>query len=419
MIEAENAYHHVLEMLGEAVLILTPAGHITWANTASVGLLQLATEHLSGGDFNVFLINASAGTNILDLLARADNLQVPPGVATLDLRLPNNKNLVVEVIVRRCPEWFGAHLYLLSMHDITALMAREAGLNLSAKVFEFSGEAIMITDNQDRILSVNDAFTDITGYRADEVIGKTPIFLDAGRADGAFYEKLWDTVHREGHWKGEVWNRRKSGEIYPEWLAISAVRNEQGAVDHYVSIFSDITERKSREEHFRHQAEHDFLTGLPNRVLLEDRFERLVASGHRHPQRIALLFIDLDGFKKINDTHGHRVGDVLLTTVAQRIQRSVRAADTICRHGGDEFVCLLTEIASIQAANKVAEAIVREIEKSVMIENQVLCVSASIGMSIYPDHGVSLSDLIACADAAMYEVKRNRRNGLTISRDQA
>lgn len=419
MIEAGNTPYDMLDLLGEAVLILTPAGHIAWANAAAVGLLQLPSDQPAGGDLNAFPIDTSSGTTIQALLARADSLPVPADVTTLSLCLPNARRLIVEVMVRRCPERFNANRYLVSMHDVTAYKAREAELNLSAKVFEFSGEAIMITDDQDRILSVNDAFTDVTGYPADEVIGRKPIFLDAGRADDAFYQKLWDTVHQAGHWKGEVWNRRKTGEIYPEWLAISAVRNQQGTVDHYISIFSDITERKSREEHIRHQAEHDFLTGLPNRVLLADRFEQLVANSRRHPQRIALLFIDLDGFKDINDAHGHRVGDVLLRTVAQRIQGCVRAADTVSRHGGDEFVCLLREIASIQAANKVAGTILREIEQPVRVANELLRVSASVGMAIYPDHGASLDELITRADTSMYEAKRSGRNRVILFQDDA
>jgi len=419
MIDEGNTPYQVLDLLGEAILILTPTGHIAWANTAAVGLLQLPLP--AGGDFNAFLIEGASGTNIQALLATAGDLPLTAGmtVTALRLRLPSTKRLDVEAMVRRCPAWFGSERYLLSLHDVTAQKARETELNLSAKVFEFSGEAIMITDDHDQILSVNDAFTDVTGYRADEVIGKKPIFMDAGRADDDFYEKLWDTVHRDGHWKGEVWNRRKSGEIYPEWLAISVVRNAQGAVDHYVSIFSDITERKFREENIRHQAEHDFLTGLPNRVLLADRFDRLVASARRHPHRIALLFIDLDGFKDINDANGHRVGDALLTAIAQRIQRCIRDADTVSRHGGDEFVCLLTKIASDQAAYAVAGTILREIAKPVTIADQVFCISASVGMVIYPDHGTTLDELMVRADASMYKVKRSGKNGVHLFRDDA
>lgn len=417
MIDAGNAPYGVLDLLGEAILILTPAGRIVWANTAAVGLLQLPQP--AQGDFDAFLIEAASGTKFQALLSSMDDSPDPPGMTTLSLRLPNALPLVVEVMVRHCPEWFGANQYLVSMHDVTANKAREAELNLSAKVFEFSHEAIMITDEQDRILSVNDAFTEITGYRSDEVIGKQPVFLDAGRADETFYKQLWDTVHREGYWKGEVWNRRKSGEIYPEWLVISAVRNAQGAVDHYISIFSDITERKAREDYIRHQAEHDFLTGLPNRVLLADRFDRLTAGAKRHPQRIALLFIDLDGFKDINDRYGHRVGDTLLSAIAKRLQGALRATDTVSRLGGDEFICLLTGIGSIQAARKAADSILREIEQPVSVANEQLQITASIGMAFYPDHGATLDELMAHADTSMYEVKRGGRNGVRLFQEDA
>ncbi len=290
----------------------------------------------------------------------------------------------------------------------------ESELLLSAKVFEYSGEAIMITDREDRILSVNNAFTNVTGYEAKEVIGQQPRFLSAGRQDGDFYKRMWTVVHETGHWKGEVWNRRKDGEVYAEWLAISAVRNDEGKIDHYISIFSDITERKLHDERLTHQALHDFLTGLPNRTLFEDRFRQSVANAKRHPQHIAILFIDLDGFKAINDTLGHHIGDALLCVISQRLQDSVRESDTVSRHGGDEFACLLTELPTQQEATRIAETIFQTLQHPITVDDHKLNVTASIGIAVYPDHGLQLKELMSCADAAMYEAKRSGRDRYAI-----
>ncbi|MBR9985054.1 MAG: diguanylate cyclase, partial [Desulfosarcina sp.] len=260
-------------------------------------------------------------------------------------------------------------------------------LRLSAKVFENSGEAIMITDREDRILKVNPAFTDATGYPMTELVGKRPDFLNSGRQNGQFYENMWAGVRNHGHWKGEVWNRRKNGEIFPQWMAVSAVRSIDGRIDHYVTILSDITDRLAEEKHLRHLAQHDFLTGLPNRVLLKDRFNQASASIRRHGGKMAVMFIDLDKFKAINDRHGHTIGDRLLVMVAERLLSSLRSMDTVSRWGGDEFVLLFSEVKSLQQAAHLAEKVVHGLQEPFRVGELELIVSASAGISLYPDHG--------------------------------
>lgn len=268
---------------------------------------------------------------------------------------------------------------------------------LASKVFESTLEGIMVTNTRSVIESVNPAFTQITGYKAHEVIGKSPAILSSGRHDGSFYRAMWSDLAVHGHWQGEVWNRRKNGEIYPEWLTINTVRNESGQIVNYVGVFSDITKRKAAEEQMQFLAYHDGLTGLPNRGLFLDRLHHAVAHAHRNQSGVAVMFLDLDNFKPVNDTHGHHVGDRLLQIIAQRLVASVREADTVARLGGDEFTVILE---SITDADDVAP-ITRKI---------IDAITTSIGISLYPAHGGQADELIRRADSAMYAAKNGGRN---------
>ncbi len=220
----------------------------------------------------------------------------------------------------------------------------EDELKLAAGVFKDSSEAIMITDRDTRILRVNPAFTRITGYSAKEVIGKTPRLLKSGQHDKEFYRALWEALLGDGVWQGEVWNRRSDGGVFPVWQTITAVRERSGEIVQYISIFSDITEKKISEQRIFHLAHYDVLTGLPNRASFHDQFEHTLLHAQRHDEQIALLFLDLDHFKLINDASGHPAGDELLKQVATRLQGLIRAEDTVARLGGDEFTVLLPEI---------------------------------------------------------------------------
>ncbi len=278
-------------------------------------------------------------------------------------------------------------------------------LRLAAKVFESTFEGIFVTNADQIIESVNPAFTMITGYEAHEVIGKRPSILSSGRHDGAFFESMHKALAQVGHWQGEIWNRRRDGEIYAQWITVNAVKNDADEIGNYVAIFSDITHRKAVEEKLNFLAQHDALTSLPNRVLLEDRLLRAISHARRSNKKLAVIFLDLVDFKKVNDSVGHHAGDQLLQVVAQKLSSCVRAEDTVARLGGDEFVVLLEEIGAGHDISLIVTKILDSLSQPVMIEGRQVSVGSSIGIGLYPQDGQDAGDLIRNADAAMYRAK--------------
>ena len=299
---------------------------------------------------------------------------------------------------------------VLVNQDITERKAAEERLRQAAQVFESTSEGVIVTDSGGRIQAVNPAFTRITGYGEGEVRGKTPSVLRSGRHDAAFYAAMWEVLTAHGQWRGEVWNRRKDGEIYPEWLTISAVRDDGGHTSHYVAVFTDISVLKRSQEHLEFLARHDALTGLPNRLMLKDRLERALAKARRRRGTVALLFLDLDGFKGVNDSLGHAVGDQLLTIVARRMRERLRVGDTLGRLGGDEFLIVLEQRVREGDAARVAELLLQLLAEPIAIGQHELFISASIGISLYPDDGDDLDTLLRNADLAMYRAKDMGRN---------
>lgn len=284
---------------------------------------------------------------------------------------------------------------------------------LSRIVFENSLEGITVTDAESRIQVVNRAFTETTGYSAEDVIGLTPAVLKSGKQEDAFYREFWRELHERGEWRGEMWNKRKNGTIYAEWLTVSSVRNRQGVVEHYVALFSDITERKRQEEIIAFQAFHDALTGLPNRILFLDRLEQMLVQGKRSGTRTAaVMFLDLDRFKQINDTLGHEAGDECLKEVARRLRQCVRASDTVARIGGDEFTILLPEIAEKGDVRAVGQKILDAMKTPLLLLGQEVIITTSIGISLFPRDGRDGETLLKHADAAMYRVKGSGRAGM-------
>lgn len=292
-----------------------------------------------------------------------------------------------------------------------ALARQQRQLHLAASVFHHAQEAIVITDPQAVILDVNEAFTAITGYRRDEVLGRNTRLLSSGRQDPAFYRAMWADLVTYGRWSGEIWNRRKNGEVYAELLTISAVRDAQGRVQHYVGMFSDITRLKEHEQALQRIAHYDALTGLPNRVLLHDRLRQAMARTRRSQRKLAVVFLDLDGFKGINDRHGHAVGDQLLVQLAQRMQQALRGGDTLARLGGDEFVAVLQDLDDHTASIPVLQRLLLAAATPVVVDGLALQVTASLGLAFYPQHSdVDADQLLRQADQAMYQAKLSGKN---------
>ncbi len=288
-------------------------------------------------------------------------------------------------------------------------------ITLNAKAFTVSTEGGIITDASNKIVAVNPSFTHITGYLPNDVIGKTPQVLSLGQHSHEFYEDLWKTLNELGHWEGRIWDRRKDGVAYLERLSIRALLDDKGRVVNYIYTFFDITESKSAQDALAHQAQHDFLTNLPNRMLFCDRFTQQLAIAKRHDARFAVIYLDLDKFKSVNDMLGHQIGDQLLIAVANRLTSLIREIDTISRFGGDEFAILVSEVTKLHDVTSLADKILLSLSETFMINRFRINVSGSLGIALYPDHGADMETLINKADAAMYQAKRNGQNTYVIS----
>jgi len=299
---------------------------------------------------------------------------------------------------------------LWMVEDITQRMEAEENQRLAAKVFDSSVEGILITDASSRIVTVNQAFTAITGYEIEEAVGNTPAILSSGKHAEDFYQQMWASLKEAGQWHGEIWNRRKGGETYLEWLTISAVKNDMGEITNYVAVFSDITTRKLAEERLNYLANHDALTGLPNRILFLERLALALAHAHRNHKMAAVMFFDLDRFKIVNDTLGHAAGDELLQEVAKRVSCCLREDDTVARQGGDEFTVILEGLGDERDVAPVAQKIIDALAKPVDLGGQEVFVTASIGISVYPNDGPDAQTLVKNADAAMYRAKDLGKN---------
>jgi diguanylate cyclase (GGDEF)-like protein/PAS domain S-box-containing protein len=278
------------------------------------------------------------------------------------------------------------------------------------RIFEQTNEAVMITDPENRIVAVNAAFSQLTGYDASDVLGQNPRILSAGRAEPELYAAMWQALESENYWQGEIWDRRKDGRLFPKWLVISVIRNAAGEVENYVASFTDISERKEAADRLMHLAYHDPLTHLPNRLAFDSQLELIIRSCTRDNQQMALMLIDLDRFKTVNDTLGHHVGDDLLKSVALRLRECVRASDIVARLGGDEFVVVLPEIESALTAASVAGKVQRFLADRHEVGEHQLYATPSIGISIFPSDGRDSDTLLRNADVAMYHAKSAGRN---------
>ncbi len=301
-------------------------------------------------------------------------------------------------------------LATLAVAELRHRRLAENQMRTALAVFDASKEGIFVTDAQNNIVSVNPAFTAITGYAADEVVGRNPRLLSSGRHDADFSRTMWQSIQDKGYWQGEIWNRRKSGEIYPQWLSINTIKGADGSIDKRIAIFSDLSGHKAAEQQIEFLAYHDALTGLPNRLLVHDRFEQASAHAERTRSKVALLFLDLDSFKTINDSLGHSVGDALLKEIAVRLGDCVRDTDTISRQGGDEFLLVLPELPDADAIAPVLVKIRERLLDPFDADGHELTSTVSIGIAIYPEDGRDFDTLLKKADTAMYRAKESGRN---------
>lgn len=329
-----------------------------------------------------------------------------------------NKNLLIEKHINQ--NWYEFNFfktkdgYLVSIsRDITEIKEKEKKLEESAIFFEHSEEGILITNHRNKIVSVNNAFCRITGYTKDEVIGKDPSILNSGLHDTAFYKNMWSTLKVRNSWNGEIWNRRKNGEIYPQWLSISKVKSESN-LNYFIAIFTDLTTLKEADKKIHFYANHDPLTGLLNRVSFEKQLSNCIYSSITSQDKFAVYFIDIDNFKYINDTYGHDIGDEIIVIVGKRIQNMIRQADILSRIGGDEFTLLQKNIKDIDDISVLANKILSSVSKPIVISNKKFNITLSIGISIYPKDAKEKKELLRKADTAMYVVKENGRNGFKL-----
>lgn len=298
--------------------------------------------------------------------------------------------------------------YIGIFTDISVNKKNKIDIRLYERVFNNSSEGIMITNSKGIIVSVNSSFTRLTGYTQDEAIGERPSILHSGKQDVGFYINMWASIHEKGFWTGEIWNKRKGGEVFPEWLSISTINDEKGETINYVGIFSDITDKKKSEEYLIYLAHFDTLTSLPNRVLFKERLELAIENANRYDKKVAVLYLDLDKFKVINDTLGHDVGDYILKQVSERLTHSVRNSDTVARLGGDEFSIILPEIKQQEDAISVAKKIFKALTYPFFYQDQELFITTSIGITFYPNDALSTEKLLKNADLAMYRAKEQK-----------
>ena len=410
-----------LESIAEAVVAVDPGSRITYLNPVASRVLGVVVPDAIGrpvGDV-VRLRDDAGGEPVTGAVntALGDGETVPLRATVLGDQ-NGTDDVAVNGSVAPVRENDGAVLgAVLTFRDVSAERRHQRRLRILQETFNETAEAILITDAAGQVVDVNPAFERVTGYTQDEVVGQRPGMLSAEHHDRDFYHNLWRQLRETGKWQGEIWDRRKDGEVFPNWLTINAVTDEEGAVSHYVGIFSDISLIKHNERQLQRLAHHDPLTGLPNRSLFFDRLGQALRYAERANAMVGVLFIDLDGFKPINDRNGHKVGDRLLEEVARRLRMQVRKTDTVARFGGDEFVLLLSNLEGAPAAARVAEEVLNALRAPFHLAGTEACVSASIGVSLFPLAGETPETLLEAADSAMYRAKRGGRDGYRFYRE--
>jgi diguanylate cyclase (GGDEF)-like protein/PAS domain S-box-containing protein len=408
--EREALFHTLAKVAPVGIFRTNPQGLCDYVNERWCEITGLSVSQAQGDGWMQAIYPEDRNSMFAEWNKAAQSQQ--PFAMQYRFQNPNgNLHWVVgQAEAERDPD--GAVLgYVGTVTDISDLKLNEQRLRQAAAVFESTREGVMVTDANCRITMVNRAFTDITGYEESESIGNSPAMISSGRHSREFYNAMWFIIQSTGHWQGEIWNRRKTGEVYPELLSISAVKSEEGAITHYVGVFADISKLKASEMELEFLAHHDSLTQLPNRMLLISRLEHALEIAQRDHKLLAVLMLDLDRFKDVNDSFGHLAGDELLQQVAERLNLRLRGTDTVSRLGGDEFTILLEEINQPEAAARIATEIIAALSAPWQLSKGIeVRIGVSVGIALYPVHGTSSEELMQQADTAMYQAKNEGRN---------
>ena len=410
---AELRFRQLVEQAPEAILVLdTQLQRIVEANPSAEVLFGCSRQELLSAGLARFYASEQPDGQPWEDTRNANINKVMAGevvIAERAIRTLDGRHLVCDVRMAKLPD-LRRQLLRASIIDITQRKQSEVRLQLAASVFTHAREGIMITDAAGTIVEVNDTFSLITGFSRQEALGRNPRILASGRQTPEFYAAMWKSLAEKGHWYGETWNRRKNGEVYAEMQTISAVRDVAGTTQHYVALFTDITVMKEQQQRLEHIAHYDALTNLPNRVLLADRLQQAMLQSQRRGKTLAVAYLDLDGFKQVNDRHGHGVGDEMLVLLAQNIKAALREGDTLARIGGDEFVVVLADLDSAADCEPVISRLLQAAAQPVAVGEALLQVSASIGITLYPQDGADADLLLRHADQAMYIAKDAGKN---------
>ncbi len=411
--QSESLFQTLARLAPVGIFKTDPDGRYEYVNHRWQDISGLHTDNIIADDWQLALF-AEDKQRVIEEWQQAVRDQTAFGC---QFRFQYQNSPIHWVICRAMPEYDQNQRlsgYVGTVTDITDIKHHEEYLRQAAAVFETTREGVIITDAKLQIQRVNRAFSEITGYRPVETLGKKPSVLSSGRHNETYYKNMWAEIRRTGHWQGEIWNRRKNGEIYPELLSISTVKNNNGEIINYVGVFADISQLKASEKELEFLAHHDPLTSLPNRILFMSRLQHAIDSAKRKQicdNRLAILMLDLDRFKDVNDSYGHTAGDDLLQMVAARLASRLRVTDTICRLGGDEFVILLEDINHPESAARIAEDIIASLNDAWQLSTgHEIRIGVSIGIALFPTHGQAGAELMQHADSALYQAKGEGRN---------
>lgn len=418
--DSEERLRSVIAVMAEGVIVLASDGSVQTCNAAARNIFGAELCHdfpLMGKGADSYWLHEDGSpllpADLPPLLTLATGQAVDRMI--LGLRQAAAGELWLSMSSRPLPNGNGeGYAAVVSFVDVTAL--RKAGLDgrMAKAIFENIGQPVVVTDADARIIMINPAAAAVTGFSAEEALGQRPSLWRSDRHDKAFYERMWQAVTEKGQWIGEIWNRNKAGEAFPVLLSVTAIRDPSSLATRYVGIYTDITERKRSEAEMWRRANFDPLTGLPNRMLFYERLDRSLARAVRESTRLAVLFVDLDGFKPVNDKYGHQAGDVVLSVLAARMQQKLRESDTVSRLGGDEFVVLLQSVGSNEEVLRVGEGLLAAVEAPVEFEERLIYLSCSIGIAFFPENASDREALMLCADAAMYRAKAAGKGRLCI-----